>query len=68
MLQAERTVWSSLMERERPRVVVASTVTTIKVGPSRIDFNGVPTELLVLCAMSLILSIGPSPIINTVFA
>lgn len=68
MVQAERTVWSSFGERERPRVVVASTVTTIRVGPSRIDFRVVPTGLLVDWAISLMLSIGPSPMIATVLA
>lgn len=47
MVQADRTVSSSSSERERPRVVVASTVTTIRVGPSRMVFKEVPTGLLV---------------------
>ena len=66
--QALITVWSSVELMCRPRVVVLSTVTTIREGPSRTDFKGAPTMLSVLCASSLMLSIGPFPIIATDFA
>ncbi len=63
--QAWKTVRSSRLLNSRPLVVVLSTVTTIKVGPSSTDFSDAPTILSVLWANSLILSIGPLPIIAT---
>ena len=68
MAQAERMVESSVSERGRPRVVVASTVTTMRVGPSRMDFRGTPTGLEVVWESCLRLSMGPLPMIDTVFA
>lgn len=65
---ARITVCSSFSLISRPLEVVASTVTTIREGPSRIDFNGAPTRLSVFCASSLMLSIGPFPMIATDFA
>lgn len=46
--QARYMVFSSEAESSRPRVVVASTITTIKVGPSSIDLNEALTRLSVL--------------------
>ena len=68
MVHAERTVESSELERGRPRVVVASTVTTIRVGPSRMDFRGTPTGFEVVWERGLRLSIGPLAIMATVLA
>ena len=68
MSQAERTVESSEGERARPRVVVASTVTTMRVGPSRIDFREAPTGLLEERQRGLRLSMGPLAMMETVLA
>ena len=57
--QARMTVCSSASLISRPLVVVASTVTTMREGPSSMDFSDAPTVLSVLCAISLMLSIGP---------
>ena len=49
-------------------VVVPSTVTTMRDGPSRIERRGAPTRLSVESARDLILSRGPFLRIATVFA
>ena len=68
MVHAESTVRSSESESARPRVVVASTVTTMRVGPSSIDFKDALTGLEVDVEIDLISSIGPLAMMATVLA
>jgi hypothetical protein len=68
MLQARSTVWSSLGLISRPLVVVPSTVTTMRDGPSRTDLSDAPTRLSLELEMDLMLSRGPFWRIATVLA
>ena len=67
-MHADSTERNSDSESARPRVVVASTVTTMRVGPSRIDFRDALTGLEVDVEIDLISSIGPLAIMATVLA
>lgn len=68
MLHARRVVWSSESVISRPLVVVPSTATTMRDGPSSTDFSDAPTRLSVEFARVLILSRGPFLSIATVLA
>ena len=68
MLQARTTVWSSAELIPRPLVVVPSTVTTMRDGPSRTDFSDAPTRLSLELERDLMLSRGPFLRIATVLA